>query len=202
MADPRADMAALRGIGVAPPERSKTAPTTAPPPTAAPPEPPPAPSRRSPGTKRASSRSTAAPRPDRAAPPVEPTAGEDRRSRHTTVYLEGPARARLDERLKADPEATVADVMLDAVRAGYARLRQERPGQPAPAPDDPIPAPPRRRRRRRVEDGRAVPVRFSPGEREALDRVGGELDLSISGLISTALTLAPESTRARSPRKT
>ena len=198
MADPRAEMAALRGIGVAPPARSEAAPAA--PPSVAPPTPTPAPTRRSPGTKRAG-RPTAAPKPDRAAPPVEPAAGEHRRSRHTTVYLEGPARARLDERLKAEPEATVADVMLEAVRAGYARLRQERPAQPAPAPDDPIPAPPPRRRRRRVEDGRAVPVRFSPREREALDRVGGELDLSISGLISAALTLAPESTRARSPKK-
>ena len=115
-------------------------------------------------------------------PPID-----ERRSRHTTVYLEAAARASLEDRLGADPDATVADVMLGAVRAALPELREEQRPPPAATSDDPLPPPPRRRRRRRVEDGRAVPVRFSPAEREALDRLGDELDRSISALISAAL---------------
>jgi hypothetical protein len=116
---------------------------------------------------------------------------DDRRSRHTTVYLEAPARARLEERLAGDADLTVADAMLDAVRSTVPWLREQRPAPPEARPDDPLPPPPRRRRRRHVEDGRAVPVRFSPAERDALDRLGEELDLSVSGLISEALVAAP-----------
>ena len=209
MADPRAEMAALRGIGVGPPPRPAAETPQAPPKVPADTAPKPSSgtaAKANPPAKRSSS----APSPRR--PPVEPIqtpvappSVEDRRSRHTTVYLEAPARARLEERLDADPDATVADVMLGAVRAGIAELRQGRPAPPAAAADDPIPPPPRRRRRRRVEDGRAVPVRFSAAEREALDQLGQELDMSVSGLISAALGLpAPQSargTRAAAKRK-
>ena len=200
MADPRAEMAALRGIGVGPPPRPAAGSPQAEPeaPAVTAPKPPPAT-----GAKagRLPKTSSSAPSPRRrpaepTQPPAAPPSVEDRRSRHTTVYLEAPARARLEERLGADPDATVADVMLGAVRAGIAELRQGRPPPPAAAADDPIPPPPRRRRRRRVEDGRAVPVRFSAAEREALDQLGQELDMSVSGLISAALGLpAPQSAR-------
>ena len=203
MADPRAEMAALRGIGVGPPPRPPAGSPQASPeaPAVTPPKPP------ATGAKaaRPTKKSSGAPSPRRRTaeptqPPALPPSVEDRRSRHTTVYLEAPARARLEERLEADPDATVADVMLGVVRAGIAELRQGRPA-PAAAADDPIPPPPRRRRRRRVEDGRAVPVRFSAAEREALDRLSQELDMSVSGLISAALGLpAPQSTR-RTPAK-
>ena len=186
MADPRAEMAALRGIGVGPPPRPAAESPQASPaaPAVSPPKPPPATAAKAPPKK-----SSSAPSAEPTQPPVVPPSAEDRRSRHTTVYLEAPARARLESRLEADPDATVADVMLGAVRAGIAELRQGRPATPAAAADDPIPPPPRRRRRRRVEDGRAVPVRFSAAEREALDQLGQELDMSVSGLISAALGL-------------
>ena len=200
MADPRAEMAALRGIGVGPPPRPAAETPQASPeaPAVTPPKPSSATTAKA---DRPPKKSSSAPSPHRrpAEPvqtPVGPPSVEDRRSRHTTVYLEAHARARLEERLEADPDATVADVMLGAVRAGIAELRQGRPATPAVAADDPIPPPPRRRRRRRVEDGRAVPVRFSAAEREALDRLGQELDMSVSGLISAALGLpAPQSAR-------
>lgn len=198
MADPRAEMAALRGIGVGPPARTgadRPQASTALSPAAATPAPSPEPAAtkaRRATTKKSSSRRS----PEPAQAPPAPPAAEDRRSRHTTVYLEGPARARLEERLDADRDATVADVMLGAVRAGVGELREGRPAAPAVGADDPLPPPPRRRRRRRVEDGRAVPVRFSAAEREALDRLGQELDMSVSGLISAALVLpAPQSGR-------
>ena len=192
MADPRAEMAALRGIGVGPPPRPAAGSPQAEPeaPAVTAPKPPPATGAKA-GRPPKTSSSAPSPR-RRPAEPTQPPAGpsvEDRRSRHTTVYLEAPARARLEERLEADPDATVADVMLGAVRVGIAELRQGRPATPAAAADDPIPPPPRRRRRRRVEDGRAVPVRFSAAEREALDQLGQELDMSVSGLISAALGL-------------
>jgi len=129
----------------------------------------------------------------------EALATDNRRSRHTTVYLEAAARAKLEERLQSDPDATVADVMLDAVRAGVPQLREERRPPPMATGDDVLPPPPRRRRRRRVEDGRAVPVRFSVAEREALDHLSEELDSSVSGLVSAALVLGPPSRHPRSP---
>lgn len=187
MADPRADMAALRGIGVAPPTRS-AAPnaSTADSSTAATPPSTPSTPRNS---GRPVKRSIAERSPAEPPEPVE----EGRRSRHTTVYLEAAARARLAEGLETDPDATVADVMLGAVRAGIGTLRAGRPPTPAVPTDDPIPPPPRRRRRRRVADGRAVPVRFTTAERQALDRLSRELDMSVSGLISAALVLpAPQ----------
>lgn len=208
MADPRAEMAALRGIGVGPPPRPAAPTPQASPeaPDAAPPKPSPAiVAGAGPAAKKSSSGPSSRRRPaEPVRAPAQPPAEDDRRSRHTTVYLEGPARARIEERLEADPDATVADVMLGAVRAGIAELRQSRPAPPATTADDPIPPPPRRRRRRRVEDGRAVPVRFSAAEREALDGLGQELDMSVSGLISAALVLPAQSARqtpARAKRK-
>ncbi|MFN2504743.1 MAG: hypothetical protein ABR540_11080 [Acidimicrobiales bacterium] len=202
MADPRAEMAALRDIGVGPPPRPAAAAPASSEAT------PPAPPKTSPATaakaRRPAKKSSSVPSPrGRAVEPVQAPVGppsvEDRRSRHTTVYLEAPARVRLEERLEADPDATVADVMLGAVRAGIAELRQGRPPTPAITADDPIPPPPRRRRRRRVEDGRAVPVRFSTAEREALDRLGQELDMSVSGLISAALAVPSPQSARRTP---
>jgi len=128
---------------------------------------------------------------------VEASATDNRRSRHTTVYLEAAARTKLDERLQSDADATVADVMLDAVRAGVPQLREERRPPPMATGDDVLPPPPRRRRRRRVEDGRAVPVRFSVAEREALDYLSEELDCSVSGLVSAALVLGPPGRQIR-----
>lgn len=198
VADPRSEMAALRDLGVPPPAR----------PAAPPPEPAPtkAADDRAPA-KRAAKRTpvvrpagpAAVRRAEATDPPAQAPSPQERRSRHTTVYLEAPARARLDALLEADPDATVADAMLEAVRAGVSAMRKARPDARPRAADDPIPAPPRRRRRRRVEDGRAVPVRFSESEREALDRLGVELDLSVSALISTAL-LAGQSTSGGRPR--
>ncbi|MGH9154900.1 MAG: hypothetical protein ACRD1K_03400 [Acidimicrobiales bacterium] len=152
--------------------------------------PPPVPSGAPGSPTRKSSNKPAQPRGGRSAPPVERSrAADDRRSQHTTVYLEATARARLGEALHADPEATVADAMLGAVRSGLPQLRSTQLAEPPAIADDPLPPPPRRRRRRRVEDGRAVPVRFSRAERDALDRLGEELGLSVSGLISEALAL-------------
>lgn len=201
MADPRADMAALRGIGVRPPARPPAAGSEAPEaPTPATTSAPPAASaaaqRRRPKAGTASSRRS----PTELAAPVGPPAAQDRRSRHTTVYLEAPARDRLEEGLEADRDATVADVMLGAVRTAIGELRKGRPAAHPTAADDPIPPPPRRRRRRRVEDGRAVAVRFSLAEREALDRLGEELDMSLSGLISAALVL-PTGPSAKRPSR-
>ena len=109
---------------------------------------------------------------------------------------------RLQERLDRDPELTVADAMLDAVRYSVGGMRARRAAEVQERPNDPLPPPPPRRRRRRVEDGRAVPVRFSPAEREALERLGEELDLSVSALISEALITTQEAGRsaAEAPR--
>lgn len=213
MADPRSDMAALRGLGVAPPGRGPSNPTPSgdqAPPAATPSKSEAAtkPAKKAPGRRAPAKRPTTstgaarAPQPPPREGGTEPVA-DDRRSRHTTVYLEAAARAALEERLSADRDATVADVMLGAVRAAVPQLREERRPPPGLV-DDALPPPPRRRRRRRVEDGRAVPVRFSSAEREALDRLGEELDRSVSGLVSAALTLGPKapSPPARRQRST
>lgn len=194
MADPRADMAALRQLGLPPPAPARPRPTATSPPAKV---------ARGKSGAEAPARAPQARGPEKAKPrgrkradderkPVphegEPEGpSEGRRSHHTTVYLEGAARTVLEQRLRDDPEATVADAMLDAVRSALDRLQQEQAPPPGLAADDPLPPPPRRRRRRRIEDGRPVQVRLSIAEREALDRIAGELGLSVSALISASL---------------
>lgn len=189
MADPR-DVSALRDLGMAPPARPATAgQLTAPAVSAAP--------------VRKPRRATASPAASSEPPSIASAAAtlDDRRSQNTTVYLDGTARARLEGILQADADSTVADAMLDAVRSAVGTLRGSRAPTPVVAADDPLPPPPQRRRRRRVEDGRAVPVRFSRAEREALDHLGRELGLSVSGLIAEALVTTGETAKRQSASK-
>ncbi len=205
MADPRAGIEALRELGqpteagpsraldLAPPprrpaseqpQREKPYPSTPEPPSRAARvgERPPRTAERQP---RVTASSPPPPVPDR---PHSATNPEQRRSVSMTIYLDATARQALQLARDRDSDATVADVMLNAIRATIGELRREHEHEhEAFDPDDPLPPPPRQRRRRHVSDGRPVPVRLSPAERTAVDGLAADLDLSVSALVSVAL---------------
>jgi hypothetical protein len=190
MADPRAQVAALRDLGLKPPAR--------PSPTI--PDPPPRPpdagiddQTRQPAPRESArpARGTTA-KPSKVPSAVPVPALDSRRSRSTTVYLAVDARRSLEEAQRRDPDATVADLMLAAVRAQIVSLRAHHVAPSPPAADDPLPIAVRPRRRRRVNDGRPVPVRFSPAELAGLNSLAAELGESVSSLISAALSVSQD----------
>jgi hypothetical protein len=100
------------------------------------------------------------------------------------VYLPGPTIARLDDARPA--HGTLGAAVMTALRGSYQWLVDNHTPEPVEAVG-PFPAVRGPKRRQGIEEGRLKPFYVDPEEAKGIDTLAGQLEMSVSELVTLAI---------------